>query len=39
MEPDTSDDSARFSFWPALTGFLVAALIVLVMFALATGIR
>jgi hypothetical protein len=37
MTPDTEDDSAAFGPWPTIAGFLVAAVLVYIMFAMATG--
>ncbi len=39
MQPEISDDSARFGVWPAVVGVLVAAAVIATMFALATGMR
>ena len=35
---DMEDDSAHFGIWAPLSGYVYAALVVLLMFSLATGI-
>lgn len=37
MQPDNSDDSHIYGIWPAVFGYLAAALIIWLMFELATG--
>jgi len=37
MDQERVDDSKRFGVWPALVGLALAALIIWLMFRLATG--
>lgn len=37
MDEERADDSKSFGVWPALAGFVFAALITWLMFQLATG--